>query len=91
MENFATPKRAFIKGLLGLIVWKQAKSFLLHKDLREKEVLLDTHGTRKSGKRIILKVRIIVSRESIQREVEKIDDQSSKKKREKEKKRAKVT
>jgi hypothetical protein len=42
--------------------------------MREKEVLLDTRRTRKSGKRVILKDRIIVSRESIQREVEKIDD-----------------
>jgi hypothetical protein len=38
---------------------------LLRKDLREKEVLLDTYRTRKSGKRVILKDRIIISRETI--------------------------
>jgi hypothetical protein len=45
---------------------------------------------RKSGKRVILKDRIIVSRESIQREVEKIDNQTSTKKKKKGKQRAKV-
>jgi hypothetical protein len=65
---------------------------LLRKDPREKEVLLDTYRTRKSGKRVILKDQIIISRESIQREVEKIDNQSSeKKKKKKEKQYAKVT
>jgi hypothetical protein len=38
---------------------------LLRKDLSEKEVLLDIRRTRKSGKRVILKDQIIVSRESI--------------------------
>jgi hypothetical protein len=38
---------------------------LLRKDLRENEVLLDIRRTRKSGKRVILKDQIIVSRESI--------------------------
>jgi hypothetical protein len=63
---------------------------LLRKDLREKEVLLDTRRTRKSGKRVILKDQIIVSRESIQREVEKIDNQTSVKKKKKGKQRAEV-
>jgi hypothetical protein len=64
-ENLATPKRAFIKGLLGLTARKQAESSLLSKDLREKEVLLSTYRRRESSKRLILKDRIIVSRESI--------------------------
>jgi hypothetical protein len=63
---------------------------LLCKDLREKEVLLDTHRTRKSGKRIALKDRTIVSRESIRREVEKIDNQTSAKKKMEGKHRARV-
>jgi hypothetical protein len=63
--NLATPKRAFIKDLLGLTVRKQAESSLLRKDLREKETLLNTRKTRKSGKRVVLKDQIIVSRESI--------------------------
>jgi hypothetical protein len=58
-------KRAFIKDLFSLTVRKQAESSLLCKDLREKEILLDTYRTRKSGKRVILKDRIVVSRESI--------------------------
>jgi hypothetical protein len=63
---------------------------LLRKDLREKEVLLDTYRTRKSGKRVILKDPIIISRESIQREVKKIDNQTSVKKKKKGKQRVKV-
>jgi hypothetical protein len=51
-RDLATTKRAFIKDLLGLTVRKQAESSLLRKDLREKEVLLDTRRTRKSGKRV---------------------------------------
>jgi hypothetical protein len=58
--------------------------------MREKEVLLDTRRTRKSGKRVILKDQIIVSRESIQREVKKIDNQTSVKKKKKGKQRAEV-
>jgi hypothetical protein len=53
---------------------------LLRKDLREKEVLLDIRRIRKSSKRIILKHQIIVSWESILREVKKIDNQTSGKK-----------
>jgi hypothetical protein len=64
-RDLATTKRAFIKGLLCLTVRKQAESSLLCKDLREKEVLLDTYRTRKSGKRVILKDCIVVSWESI--------------------------
>jgi hypothetical protein len=55
-ENLATPKRAFIKGLLGLAARKQAESSLLRKDLREKEVLLDTrrcHGRISDGERYV--------------------------------------
>jgi hypothetical protein len=54
-RDLATTKRAFIKGLLGLTVRKQAESSLLRKDLGEKEVLLNTYRTRKSSKRVILK------------------------------------
>jgi hypothetical protein len=64
-RDLATTKRAFIKDLFSLTVRKQAESSLLCKDLREKEILLDTYRTRKSGKRVILKDRIVVSRESI--------------------------
>jgi hypothetical protein len=64
-RDFATTKRAFIKGLFSLTVRKQAESSLLRKDLREKEVLLDTYRTHKSSKRVILKDQINVSRESI--------------------------
>jgi hypothetical protein len=63
---------------------------LLRKDLREKEVLLDTYRTRKSGKRVILKDRIIISRETIQREVKKIDNRTSVKKKKKGKHYVKV-
>jgi hypothetical protein len=75
-ENLAIPRKSFIKGLLDLAVRKQAESSLLRKELREKETLLDIRNTRKSGKKVILKDQIIVSRESIQREVEKTDNQT---------------
>jgi hypothetical protein len=54
-----------IKGLLGLAVRKQVESSLLRKELSKKEALLDTYRTRKSGKRVILKDQINVSRDSI--------------------------
>jgi hypothetical protein len=76
-------KRAFIEGLFGLTVRKQAESSLLRKELREKEVLLDTYRTRKSSKRVTLKDQIIISWESIQRVVEKMDNQTSTKKKKK--------
>jgi hypothetical protein len=60
-KDLATTKRAFIKDLFSLTVQKQAESSLLCKDLSKKGVLLDTYKTRKSGKRVILKDRIVVS------------------------------
>jgi hypothetical protein len=64
-RDLATTKRAFIKDLFSLTVRKQAESSLLRKDLSKKGVLLDIRRRRKSGKRVILKDWIIVSRESI--------------------------
>jgi hypothetical protein len=89
-RDLATTKRASVKGLFSLTVRKQAESSLLCKDRREKDVLLDTIRTRKSGKRVVLKDWIIISRESVQREAEKIDNQTSEKKKKKGKKRTKV-
>jgi hypothetical protein len=54
-RDLATTKRAFIKDLFSLTVRKQAESSLLRKELREKEVLLETRRTRKSGRKVFLK------------------------------------
>ena len=49
---------------------------LFQKELREKDELLNTRRIRKKGKRIILSGQIIVTQESIIREVERIDKEA---------------
>jgi hypothetical protein len=60
---------------------------LLRRELREKDAILNTRKTRKTGKRVIIEGRIILSRASILREVEKVEEATKAKKTKKGRKR----
>jgi hypothetical protein len=65
--------RAFIRELLIFGEERNIEATLLRRELREKDVLLNARKTRKTGKRVAVKGRVILSRDSIREEVEKAE------------------
>jgi hypothetical protein len=60
---------------------------LLRRELREKDAILDTHKTYKTGKHVAIKGYIILSKASILREIEKAEEAIKAKKTKKGRKR----
>jgi hypothetical protein len=79
--------RAFIRELLIFTEERNTEATLLRRELREKDVLLNAYKTRKTGKRDAIEGRVILSRDSILREVEKAEKATKEKKRKKGRKR----
>jgi hypothetical protein len=79
--------KAFIRELLIFAKEWNTEVTLLRRELREKGVILNTCKTRKTGKRIVIEGRIILSRASILREVEKAEEATKTKKTKKGRKR----
>jgi hypothetical protein len=78
-----TLSHVLIREIADFARQRDIEAILLQKELREKDALLNTHREKKKGKRVILKGQIIVSRDSIIREVEKIDREAAEKKEKK--------
>jgi len=66
------------------------KATLLRRELREKDALLNARKKRKTGKRIAIEGRVILSRDSILREVENVEKVVKEKKARKSKKKAPI-
>jgi hypothetical protein len=79
--------KAFIGELLIFAEERNTEVTLLQRELREKDAILNTRKTRKTGKRVAIEGRIILSRASISREVEKAEEATKAKKTKKERKR----
>lgn len=79
--TIASPYRSFIRDIIDFAEDKDTKVTLFRKELREKDEVLNRRRVRRKGKRVIPKDQIIVSREAIIEEVEKIDQIALKKKR----------
>jgi hypothetical protein len=79
--------KAFIRELLIFAEERNTEAGLLRRELREKDAILNTRKTRKTGKRIGIEARIILSRVSILREVERAEEATKAKKTKKGKKR----
>jgi hypothetical protein len=77
----------FIRELLIFAEERNIEATLLRRELREKDAILNTRKTRKSSKRVAIEGRIILSRASILREVEKAEEAIKAKKTEKGRKR----
>jgi hypothetical protein len=65
--------KAFIRELLIFAEERNTEATLLRRELREKDVLLNARKKRKTGKRVAIEGRVILSRDSILREVEKAE------------------
>jgi hypothetical protein len=89
-EVINTPSRSLIRDIINFAEQRDTEAILLQKEIREKYALLNTRRERKKGKRVILKGQIIVSRDSIIREVEKIDRETLKNKEKRGKNKKKV-
>jgi hypothetical protein len=79
--------KAFIRELLIFAKERNTKATLLWRELYKKDVILNTHKTRKTGKRVAIKGYIILLRASILREVEKAEEAIKAKKTKKGRKR----
>jgi hypothetical protein len=82
--------KAFIRELLIFAEERNTEATLLRRELREKDALLNTRKKRKTGKRVAIEGRIILSRDSILREVEKAEKVVKEKKAKKGKKKAPI-
>jgi hypothetical protein len=79
--------KAFIRELLIFAEERNTEAMLLRRELREKDVILNARKTRKTGKRVAIEGRVILSRASILREVEKVEEAIKTKKTKKGRKR----
>jgi hypothetical protein len=77
----------FIRELLIFAEERNTEATLLRRELREKDAILNTRKTRKTGKRIAIEGYVILLRASILREVEKAEEAIKVKKTKKGKKR----
>jgi hypothetical protein len=80
--------KAFIRELLIFAEERNTEATLLRRELREKDALLNARKKRKIGKRVAIEGRVILSRDSILREVEKAEKVIKGKKTKKGKKKA---
>jgi hypothetical protein len=79
--------KAFIRELLIFAEERNTEATLLRRELREKDIILNARKTRKIGKRVAIEGRVILSRASILREVEKAEEATKTKKTKKGRKR----
>jgi len=82
--------KAFIRELLIFAEERNTEATLLRRELREKDALLNARKRRKTGKRVAIEGRVILSRDSILREVEKAEKVVKDKKAKKGKKKAPI-
>jgi hypothetical protein len=80
--------KAFIRELLIFAEERNTEATLLRRELREKDAILNARKKRKIGKRVAIEGRVILSRDSILREVEKAEKVIKGKKTKKGKKKA---
>jgi hypothetical protein len=86
--GFLSPRsKAFIRELLIFAEEWNTEATLLRRELREKDAILHARKIRKIGKRVAIEGRIILSRASILREVEKAEEATKTKKTKKGRKR----
>jgi hypothetical protein len=79
--------KAFIRELLIFAKERNTKAMLLWRELREKDAILNARKMRKTGKYVAIEGRVILSRASILREVEKAEEATKAKKTKKGRKR----
>jgi hypothetical protein len=63
--DISTSARDLLRDLIDFAEDRDTDAILARRELREKEVLLDTRKTRKTGKRVALKGKYLLTKEDI--------------------------
>jgi hypothetical protein len=72
-----------IRDLIDFAEDRDTDAILARRELREKDVLLNTRKTRKTGKRVALKGKYLLTKEDILKVVQDLEEGTKKKKRKK--------
>jgi hypothetical protein len=79
-EDIPTLARDLIRDLIDFAEDRDTDAILARRELREKEVLLNTRKTRKTGKRVALKGKYLLTKEDILKVVQDLEEGTKKKK-----------
>jgi hypothetical protein len=81
--DIPTLARDLIRDLIDFAEDRDTDAILARRELREKDVLLDARKTRKTGKRVALKGKYLLTKEDILKVVQGLEEGSKKKKNKK--------
>ena len=79
-EDIPTSARDLIRDLIDFAKDRDTDAILARRELREKDVLLNTRKTRKTGKRVALKGKYLLTKEDILKVVLDLEERTKKKK-----------
>jgi hypothetical protein len=79
-RDILTSARDLIRDLIDFAEDRDTDAILARRELREKDVLLNTRKTRKTGKRVALKGKYLLTREDILKVVQDLKEGTKKKK-----------
>ena len=85
--DIPTSGRDLIRDLIDFTKDRDTDAILARRELREKDILLNTRKTRKKGKRVALKGKYLLLKEDILKVVQDLEEGTKKKKTKKEGKR----
>jgi hypothetical protein len=88
-EDIPTLARDLIRDLIDFAEDRDTDAILARRELREKDVLLNTRKTRKTGKRVALKGKYLLIKEDILKVVQDLEEGTKKKKTKKGRKKTK--
>jgi hypothetical protein len=79
-RDIPTSARDLIRDLIDFAKYRDIDAILAQRDLHEKDVLLNTRNTRKTGKRVALKGKYLLTKEDIFKVVQDLEEGTKKKK-----------
>jgi hypothetical protein len=79
-RDIPTSARDLIRDLIDFAEDRDTDAILARRELRKKDVLLNTRKTRKTGKRVALKGKYLLTREDILKVVQDLEEGTKKKK-----------
>jgi hypothetical protein len=88
--DIPTSARDLIRDLIDFAKDRDTDAILARRELREKDVLLNTRKTRKSGKRVALKGKYPLTKEDILKVVQDLEEGTKKKKTKKRRKKDEI-
>ena len=83
--SIPSPSKTLICDLIDFIESCNTNTILIHRELREKEDLLNRHCEHKKGKQVTLKGKFLLSKDEILKVVKNIEKEAKEKKRNKRK------